>query len=341
MKKFLNYFSIFLIICLIIVIGFWLYEYSLKTQPAKSALNGDNGNVSGWAVSPNIGWIGFNSAGCEDDSDCYCPPDETDPACTELSYPCDDSCAKFVDYGVNIADNGKLSGHAWSSNVGWISFDESETGVPPSNDPCDESCIAKATASGQLGKSDVPIGGWARALAYDDGWDGWIRFDHNQDNPVYIDINGEFRGWAWGNDTIGWISFNCADASDTYPFTCDSERKNICQANEDCPGELLDVIDTDSCRDIECQLKICVDQSGDICQANENCPGTIISARDSNNCCDTTCELKTCEEQGYESCWEGEYCSGNILPASDTNNCCDDACEEEEPEDEDEEDKEE
>ncbi len=37
-----------------------------------------------------------------------------------------------IDYGVNInASTGQLAGHAWSSNIGWISFERSETATPP------------------------------------------------------------------------------------------------------------------------------------------------------------------------------------------------------------------
>jgi len=152
---------------------------------AKKTQAGSGDNVSGWAWSENIGWISFNST----------------------------SDGSSVDYGVNVnLGNGKFSGYAWSENIGWLSFNEIDTGPPPSNDPCaDASCIAKITSPGQLGKSDVYIDGWARALAYDGGWDGWIRFDHGQSGEVYIDKDGDFHGWAWGSDVVGWISFNSSD----------------------------------------------------------------------------------------------------------------------------------
>ena len=144
-------------------------------------------NTSGWAWSENIGWISFNSV----------------------------SDGSSIDYGVSIDQaTGKLSGYAWSENIGWISFERSQTGPPPFNDPCpDGTCIAiaKANPPGQLGQSDVPIIGWARALSYGDGWDGWIRFDHGKSNESYIDANGNWHGWAWGSDVVGWISFNNTD----------------------------------------------------------------------------------------------------------------------------------
>jgi len=150
-----------------------------------------SGNVGGYAWSENVGWISFNCANSG-------------------------TCATS-NYGVNMdVDSGKFSGYAWSENVGWISFNETDekVGVPPSDDPCsDSSCIAKAHSSSQLGLGDVNIDGWARALNQGDGWEGWIRFNHNKQNKVYVDSNGDFHGYAWGDTVVGWISFNCANES--------------------------------------------------------------------------------------------------------------------------------
>jgi len=173
---------------LILGIGFLslLIILSLTIIHRSISLASSSSELSGWAWSENIGWISFNS----------------------------DSDGSPIEYAVSIdTGNGKLSGYAWSENIGWISFNESDTGVPPSDDPCsDASCIAKATPSGQLGSSDVPIYGWARALAHDGGWDGWIRFDHGKSDEVYIDPSGDLHGWAWGGEVIGWISFNGSDS---------------------------------------------------------------------------------------------------------------------------------
>ncbi len=149
--------------------------------PIQIAESGSEHNIIGWAWSETIGWISFNST----------------------------SGGGVISYGVNLnPGNGKLSGHAWAENIGWISFNESDTGVPPSDDPCsDASCIAKATPSGQLGKGNVNIYGWARALNHTSGWDGWIRFDHGQTEEAYVDPSGEFHGWAWSSDVIGWVKF--------------------------------------------------------------------------------------------------------------------------------------
>jgi PKD repeat protein len=130
-------------------------------------------NVYGWAWSENIGWISFNNI----------------------------TGGGSVDYGVNIDATGVFSGYAWSENIGWISFNESDlTGCPQT--PC------RAWVDITSGN----VYGWAKALSADNpqsgGWDGWISLN-GSNYGVNIDFDGEFHGWAWGSDVVGWISFNC------------------------------------------------------------------------------------------------------------------------------------
>lgn len=114
-------------------------------------------------------------------------------------------------YGLNIDpdDNYHLSGHIWSENIGWISFNREVTGTPPSNDVCpDGSCL------GLLDLNDLTLKGWARAVNHGGGWDGWISLSGTaQDETVYgPELNPEnrhFEGWIYGGEVIGWISLNC------------------------------------------------------------------------------------------------------------------------------------
>jgi len=154
---------------------------------------GSSDNVSGYAWSENIGWIDFNCIN-------------------------QDTCA-IVDYGVNIdSSSGEFSGHAWSENIGWIDFSPSG--------PYPEGSDYPASVDMETGY----IYGWARALSYGDGWDGWIKLAGNGGNwnaqqekcvgtnhyentnrcdwGVRIDMDtGDFSGWAWGNTVVGWIHF--------------------------------------------------------------------------------------------------------------------------------------
>lgn len=193
-----------------------LYHYRVKSKDAAGnlATSGDynfttssvpalSGNVSGWAWSETIGWISFN--------------------CTDRGI-CGTS-----NYGVNInSSTGDFSGYAWAGGgvdaagnpvptLGWISFNRADTGNPlaaPYNG-----------GSGPIANFDFAtkrVRGWARALANGGGWDGWIKLGDDsgawpaggsgsQVNIPAIAGPDEFRGWAWGSDVVGWISFNCLD----------------------------------------------------------------------------------------------------------------------------------
>jgi len=159
------------------VIGFMLLSVPMALEA------GSSDNVSGWAWAGvpqtdgveklGFGWISFNG----------------------------DNVAGGADYGVNIEPDGNLTGYAYyymddgGNEVGWIDFD-------PSGAPGDSAKVNLDTGE---------VSGWARALGYGGGWDGWISMrGTSPDYGVYIDTStGEFHGWAWGGDVMGWISFNC------------------------------------------------------------------------------------------------------------------------------------
>ncbi len=139
-------------------------------------------NVSGWAWSENIGWISFNNL----------------------------TGGGAIDYGVNIesAVDGisNLTGYAWSENIGWISFNPV---IPAGFSP---------TYSARLNIVTAEFSGWARALAYGDNWDGWILMrGTTPDYGVWLDAANELRGWAWGSDVVGWISFNDQEPAPAGP----------------------------------------------------------------------------------------------------------------------------
>ncbi len=185
-------------------VGILFYQSRNKVEVTQA---GSVDNVSGWAWNDKYGWISFNSTNCDIDGDGTYEGASEDGGPAPADCP---SSGTVNDYGVNIdPTTGDFSGYAWSSNLGWISFNRSDTGNPPSNDP--------GGGSGpiaQYNSGDNKIYGWAKILAL--GIDGWLRFDHGQANEVYVDLNSdEIHGYAWnGNDNgsgIGWVSFNCAE----------------------------------------------------------------------------------------------------------------------------------
>lgn len=109
-------------------------------------------------------------------------------------------------YAVTAAANGDLSGYAWSSNVGWISFNSSDTTGCPSG-----------TCQARLNRGTGAVTGWAKAIAgggaQSGGWDGWIYL--GQSSNVGVNVSGcAWGGYAWGggedlsSGVIGWLSFS-------------------------------------------------------------------------------------------------------------------------------------
>ena len=134
-----------------------------------------NHNVWGWAWSENIGW---------------------------LSFSCRNTMAEGagINYGVDIATTtGIFSGYAWSENIGWLQLNP--LGPYP----------ALPNYSVKVDLATQKVTGWARFLNFGDGWDGWVKFGYGPQGN-YIDSNGDFHGWTWGSDVVGWISLNHADS---------------------------------------------------------------------------------------------------------------------------------
>ncbi len=128
---------------------------------------GSEHNVTGWAWAENFGWISMNNT----------------------------NHSGSVNYGVHVGTDYNLTGYAWNNyddgGIGWIDFDPA-SGFPESP----SSSVALDPDTGE-------ITGWARAISYGDGWDGWIKM---YDTEL---VSGEITGWGWGGDVVGWISFNC------------------------------------------------------------------------------------------------------------------------------------
>jgi hypothetical protein len=130
------------------------------------------------------------------------------------------------------SDIATLGGTAWSENIGWVSFDRSNTGNPPQND------IGSGTGPiAQFNTNTGKVEGWARALAGDSttlsGWDGWISLSsttqYTSPTPsgnggvTFASTTGSFNGFAWGSDVVGWLDFrlvSCGtDCGGTPPVT--------------------------------------------------------------------------------------------------------------------------
>ncbi len=167
-------------------------------------------NSSGWLLGAsddgagnpiNIGWISMNSLNCDVDGDgVYTGSTEGAP----VGCPTSGLVANgFSGWGVNIPTDGSLaSGYAWSSAIGWVSFNQADLSGCPSG-----TCSARME-SGSLK-------GWARIMsivqagANAGGWNGWISLSGTNYGITYNDVSGALSGFAWSNE-LGWIDFSGA-----------------------------------------------------------------------------------------------------------------------------------
>jgi hypothetical protein len=207
------YFFIFLIT--IVFISFQITERNSFFIPEAKA--GASDDVSGWAWSEKIGWISFN---CDN-------PELPAPRCG-------------IDYGLNIDDGtGEFSGYAWSEQIGWISFNKGELAGCPSGN-CEAKIEPDNTLSGWARACLVFASGCSGALKPDNergGWDGWIKLNGTATGPppegygVFLDNTTspyELKGWAWGADVIGWLSFNHSN--------CDTNGDGFSNGIGSCPS---------------------------------------------------------------------------------------------------------
>ncbi len=119
-----------------------------------------------------------------------------------ISFNCTNtSSCSSVDYGVNAhPSTGIFSGYAWSDNIGWVSFNASSVSGCPTG-----SC--RPTINNTTGA----VTGWARALAggtsQSGGWDGWIRLSGSWSPSVSFSGTAA-SGYSWGSDVVGWVSWS-------------------------------------------------------------------------------------------------------------------------------------
>ncbi|MBI5134604.1 MAG: hypothetical protein HZA81_04495 [Candidatus Taylorbacteria bacterium] len=124
-----------------------------------------------------------------------------------ISFNCtNESTCGTVNYGVNKAADGTMTGYAWSSAIGWIQFG-GLSGFPSGS--------GTTAVNAQVVGSNVQ--GWARALSYSGTWDGWISLAGTSPSYGVTHSGGSFAGYAWGGEVVGWVLF---DVQGVYPAIC-------------------------------------------------------------------------------------------------------------------------
>ncbi len=154
--------------------------------------------LTGWAWSPNVGWISFNSS---------------------------NSGAGGAAYGVKVSDAGVLSGYAWAPTVGWLSFNSADT------TGCGDTTLASCAP--QLTFGTGRVAGWARfinGIGRTDGWNGWVKLSDSEffESPGYQGTQGvtydnsklSFSGYSWGSPATGWIKWDGDGSNGVKCPTC-------------------------------------------------------------------------------------------------------------------------
>ena len=255
-----------------------------------------------------------------------------------------------VSYGVNIPSaDGPLSGYAWSENVGWVSFNESDLSGCPNG-----ACLARRTANN--------IDGWARIISIKDaaavgnsgGWQGWIKLSgSNAVNNGKACESGPKVGQTCNVDndcadvqkcvnskgsqvcpidpalpcssspSSCSVSYSCAALPDTfveYGVKIDLDGKNFTQGSYAWSNELgwidfslanIAVADAEECiSDPEEASYSCITQPAEFCGACSATEKTLSWACIKNdNCGSGTAPQPECLDNGVNSC------SDTICPA--------------------------
>ncbi len=147
-------------------------------------------------------------------------------------------------YGVNLSTStGALSGYAWSDGLGWISFNQSSCGLTPN-----------------VNLTTGAVSGFADALTA--GANGCVSLSGSQYGVTYDATNTQqFKGFAWGGDYIGWVSFNSKDDNNTGNYavygpgitqikTCQYE--GVCSATSTSPANVCGMTNTGTTGNYSC-----------------------------------------------------------------------------------------
>ena len=173
---------------------------------------GTGDNVSGYAWSENIGWISFNSLNCDGDGNGF---SDGIPNCPPAGTP-------IANYGVDVdLITGAFSGYAWSENIGWIWFAPTDTTPDGTVNPATLNLVTNEVsgwARACAGAANPDCTGGANPVA--GGWDGWVKLRGLTTEAIPTEYGvsrntipdpDEFEGWAWSDNIIGWVSFNCSN----------------------------------------------------------------------------------------------------------------------------------
>lgn len=206
-----------------------LVSYAGENQSMRGWMWGGGAGTIGSNNHTNVGWISTNSQNCDANGD----------GLSDGTVNCPAAGTAIADYGVHVPRVGdtvdSIIGHAWSENIGWVSFEPHDLiGCPVVVEPhYKNKCKAW--------RDNEEFHGWARIVAIKDelavgnsgGWQGWIKLSGTNYGVTatgdLVDIGGvlhqQLEGYAW-SDELGWIDFsNTAIKLQKYLKICENECK--------------------------------------------------------------------------------------------------------------------
>lgn len=190
-----------------------LGTFAFQAQAAgntKGFLWGGADNGSG--IPSGLGWVSMSSDNCDQNVDGFSD--------TPATAGCPASGTAIPSYGVNIPSaNGDLSGYAWSSNYGWIAFENAApknylTGCPFL---IDGTCNAHRVGNELRGWARFAAVADALALGNSGGNEGWIKLNDATNTLYGVKIDaatGALTSHAWSNEA-GYIKFTGATTAAT------------------------------------------------------------------------------------------------------------------------------
>lgn len=105
---------------------------------------------------------------------------------------------------LEFAEDGAVTGYAWSANLGWLQFGGLGRGT------INAFPDAKGNTKTNAKMVDGEFTGWARFLARDSGWDGWVSLKGEKYSIIETEdpeVGRTIAGYAWAGDA-GWLHFN-------------------------------------------------------------------------------------------------------------------------------------
>lgn len=161
-----------------------------------------NGDFSGYAWNDTLGWFEFAPTGY----DAVHHDADLEPSVSgwiwndAIGWISTSFVEHDVEYGVNLEEDGRLIGYAWSE-IGWIQYDPAG--------PYPDAPAYSARWDANTGQ----VSGWARAIGMGAAYgNGWIKLRSTGADTIAYGVNisrnsGLWSGHAW-NDVFGWIEYN-------------------------------------------------------------------------------------------------------------------------------------